>query len=193
MGTAVVNNSQAVAPARRPEFRTRSGKSFDFFEPHKNEMTIEVIAHALSNICRFGGHTSTFYSVAQHSVLVSYVVPAEDAYDGLMHDAAEAFTGDIASPLKELLPDFRDIERRVEAAVWGHFGVTMPLPRSVKDADLALLVTECRDLMPDGPDGRLTIDGIEPLCIAISPLNPGDARALFLNRYRELRARKERA
>lgn len=164
-----------------------SGRFFNFLQPWKNEFSIQEIAHSLSNLCRFTGHCKKFYSVAQHSVLVSWTVEPEFAYDALMHDAHEAFIGDMASPLKALIPEYREIENRVQAAVRARFGVSDPLPDDVKHADLVLLATEQRDLMAPPAHLWQGTAGIVPLDIAIVPMPPAEACSMFIDRYHYLR------
>lgn len=175
-----------VAHIKGPIIMLASGQYFDLEAPESSAFTIDDIAHALSQICRYTGHCREFYSVAQHSVLVSHAVPDEHALAGLMHDASEAFIGDVSKPLKMLLPDYKRIEDRVEHAVFARFGLPSKLPRCVKDADLVLLRTEQRDLMgADGHNWSFT-EGVMPLPDRIKPLAPSDAKMLFLSRFAEL-------
>lgn len=141
---------------------------FDFANPEASVIDPRDIAHALSMLCRFTGHTRQFYSVAQHCVLTSYLVPPEHAFAALMHDAHEAFVGDVSSPLKAMCPDYKAIEDRCEAAVAARFGLTTPWPDEIKHADLVMLATEKRDLMAAADHTWALLDGIEPSETAIT-------------------------
>lgn len=177
-----------------PAILTHGGRYFDFTNPDPRSIDVHDIAVALSRICRFTGHPKRFYSVAQHSVLVSHLVPREYALQGLLHDAAEAYLGDVSSPLKQLLPDYKVIERRVERTIALAFGIPYPLHPSIKEADLWALVTERQDLMPDPlPCYRVTdavawswTEGIEPIPGGIPAFAPEVAEAAFLARYAEI-------
>jgi 5'-deoxynucleotidase YfbR-like HD superfamily hydrolase len=171
-----------------PSILTSAGREFDFVDPETNEFGIQEIAHALSHICRFTGHVKKFYSVAQHSVYVSKLVPQEQALEGLLHDAAEAFLGDVASPLKRLLPDYKRIEARVDAVVMARFGLPAELSKNVKHADMVMLKTEQRDLMLpplDGWPANHFVD-IEPAKFRITPMSSAAAKSLFIKRFMQL-------
>ena len=165
---------------------TFSGHDFDLLDPEASVWSIIDIAHGLSNLCRFGGHNSTFYSVAQHSVVMSRHVPERLALAALFHDAAEAFVGDMPSPLKALLEDYRAIEARTQAAILRRLGLPQDLPPEIKEADRVLLATERRDLLPPGASTWPVLTGVEPLVERIVPLAPPQARAAFLARAVEL-------
>lgn len=169
-----------------PNILTATGRYFSFVDPEASEFDIRDIAHALSNTCRFAGHVRSFYSVAQHSDMVSRLVPPEMALAGLLHDAAEAFIGDVTRPLKQLLPEYKTIERRVERAVFRRFGLPETLPPEVKRADMVMLATERRDLMPDNDVFWPILEGVEPLWATLHPQAPAIACANFLHRYEQL-------
>lgn len=165
---------------------TRSGRHFSFTEFSASDLHISDIATALSNTCRFAGHLDKFYSVAQHSVLCSELVAPELAFEALMHDASEAYLGDVTAPLKALLPDYRAIEKQVNNLIRVRYGLPVTESREVKQADLIMLATERRDFgLDDGTPWPL-IEGIPPASFVISPLPPELARLLFLRRFYEL-------
>ena len=98
---------------------TYSGKQFYLDGTDTDSIVIEDIAHALANLCRYNGHTNRFYSVAEHSVLVSYAVPKEYALWGLMHDASEAYLSDIPRPFKAMIANYKTMEEhRPQHASW---------------------------------------------------------------------------
>jgi uncharacterized protein len=168
-----------------PWIQTFSGRRFSPIKPNPDAIVIQDIAQALSNICRFTGHCS-FYSVAQHSVLVSYICNQENALYGLLHDASEAYCQDIASPIKKTteFSQYRKIEERLRLAVCKRFNLPETEPADVKKADLLLLATEARDLMsPLHSDWVLKY---RPLPFKIEPLLPADAKKLFMDRFNEL-------
>ena len=166
-----------------------SGRLFDFAAPESNEITLEDIAHGLAHTCRYAGQCDGFYSVAEHCVHVSRVVPFAELA-GLFHDAAEAFMGDVSAPLKRLLPEYRALEKRVERAVFNWFGIEWPLPTEVKAADLSVMAAELQILMPPGTNAWLQDTDIVPAKVRIARLPPDRAKALFLDRYAELRGER---
>jgi 5'-deoxynucleotidase YfbR-like HD superfamily hydrolase len=170
---------------------TASGHYFDFIDLQRNVILIEDIAHGLANLCRFNGHCREFYSVAQHSVAVSRIVPPEFALAGLLHDAAEAYIGDVTKPLKMMLPQYQQIEREVEASVFAAFGLPPKLNPCIKHADLVLLATEQRDLMNHRNQVWTSIRGVEPLAKTIVPMTPKDAREEFLAEFHRLTRRMQ--
>lgn len=164
---------------------TYTGTAFKPLDPDPALISIEDIAHALANSCRFTGHVREFYSVAQHSVLCSEIVPDELALTALLHDASEAYLSDISRPIK-MQPEFGDVykkyEVRLEKAVAERFGLTYPWPDEVKWADNVLLRTEQRDLMPE----LFRHAGEDYLDQAITPWSPRDAEDVFLATYERL-------
>ena len=170
----------------RPDILTVSGCYFNLLDPTDNVIRVTDIAHALSHVCRFAGHTTEFYSVAQHCVLASLIVAPEFALAALFHDAAEAYIGDITRPLKQLLPDYKTIEERIERDIFQKLGLPPELPPEVHHADLVMLATEQRDLMPDHDDVWRQIAHIDPLPETIEPWPPFTAATYFIERYRQL-------
>jgi hypothetical protein len=176
----------AVKVGVGPTIMLRGGTWFDFCAPNSSDFTIEDIAHGLANICRYSGQCRNFYSVAEHSILVSDTAKGFE-FEGLMHDAAEAFLGDITRPLKQMLPEFKRIEADVERAILDRFGIKGPIPPQVKQADLRVLAAEQNQIMPEGTDGWVRGQKVEPAPIVVRHLPPNEARRLFLDRFELLR------
>jgi len=165
---------------------TFTGKHFDFAAPAVEGICIEDIAQALSHECRFAGHLQAFYSVAQHCVLASHLVPAEFALEALLHDATEAYCKDIPAPLKRLLPDYQAIEDQVDAIIRLRFGLPLTKDVAIKYADLVMLATERRDLVIHKNESWPMLEGIPAADFAINPLPPAIARTIFMQRFHEL-------
>jgi hypothetical protein len=168
---------------KAPWIQTYTGRRFNPTCPNPEAIVIQDIAHALSMQCRFSGHCREFYSVAQHSVLVSHTCNFEDALWGLLHDASEAYLIDVPRPLKQSgkFQAYIDFETVMQKAVCQRFGLDEQEPSSVKRADKILLATEARDLMsPLHPDWR---QPMEPLPFIIEPWEPARAKKEFLKRY----------
>lgn len=164
--------------------QTYTGRQFWPIDPRPEEIFIEDIAHSLSLICRFSGHCREFYSVAQHSVMVSYLVPEEDALWGLMHDASESYLSDIARPVKPFVENYKNLELGIEKVIAERYGMCWPMPASVKVADTIMLATEARDMMlPPADDWFLDQ---EPHPDKIVPVGPHDAELMFYRRFVEL-------
>lgn len=165
-----------------------SGAMFDYNAPEKSDVQIDDIAHALSNVCRFAGHIRHFYSVAQHALNVSYLVPREHALAGLLHDTSEAFTNDLPTPLKIAFPVFKELEVRIETAMAAKFGFEFPLHESVKYADLQMLLIEKEDLRQDFSNWAV-LEGVErprSKLLWMQETTPAEAKRRFLARYDEL-------
>jgi hypothetical protein len=183
-------------PAPGPYLQTVSGRWVNPFDPDPSQLDAGDIARALANQCRFGGHCRVFYSVAQHSVIVSELVEqrggdAEDAFAALMHDATEAYLGDMPHPLKHrsaLGAAFKAAEVELEQAIRDHFRIKPDVPE-IKRVDRALLATERRAFSAEDwhwPE----LEGVEPLELDLSAWSPDEAAQAFARRYAELDARR---
>lgn len=161
--------------------RLHSGKQFHILKPRVEEIDIKDISWALSHLCRFTGHTRCFYSVAQHCCHVSDLLPEPLRLRGLLHDASEAYANDIASPVKQYLPQYKELEERIEHVIARRFGYRLPYPAALWTADLTMLVTEMRDLMTRQDYKRLPYT---PLPERINPWTPIKARREFLKRFK---------
>lgn len=195
----VLNNSgeadvcgyqKAVRRYRGPHVETYSGRPFYIFNPKKKDIFYQDIAHGLSLLCRYNGATRKFYSVAEHSINVSYAVPKEDALWGLLHDAAEAYIGDMVRPLKKHIPEFSRIEDDILKAVAEKYGLPEDIPKSVIEADTRILFDEREYLMQKRTSTSIKWDidktELRPLGIAISGYKPELVEKIFNSRLREL-------
>lgn len=170
---------------RGPWIHTWGGGRFYYLDPNPEEVFIEDIAHALSLQCRFNGHTTLHYSVAEHSILVSDMVysktnDVEVAMAALLHDAAETYIGDVVSPLKTLLTEFKQVEARVEKCVAAKFGLDYPWDEEIHLADKAVLAMEFRSVAPFADED-----------MARAPLSSTNSERRFLEKYAHLSALRD--
>lgn len=180
-----------IKTAVGPTILLQSGTYFDLLDPANSAFTIEDIAHGLSLTCRFAGQCRQFYSVAEHSLHASNLVAPEFQLRALMHDAAEAFIGDVTRPLKSILPDYKAIERTIEAAIMDRFGTGDWNVPQVKQADLQMLHAEQEAMMPHHSDQWPTSEGIaDEAVVTFRYWTPNVARTSFLLRYAQLSGRK---
>lgn len=179
-----------------------SGARFHMYDPKPGEFDINDIARALSKACRYGGHLKRrelFYSVAQHSVLVCDVVTQRypDDYrlqmQALLHDAAEAYIGDLPHPIKVHMPQFQELDNFLTAKVFTAFGVDWngpePMPPAIKDVDRHIVRDEGDVLLPDASDGFKWWHEYDTLGLTIRPWVMQGAEKAFLDRYTSLRAK----
>lgn len=157
--------------------RTFSGLYMNVMEPTEEMICIEDIAHALSHQCRFAGHLSEFYSVAQHSWMCAQVAEEPDKLAGLLHDASEAYLLDIPSPIKKHLSNYKEIEDRLMRLIAKKFGFEYPLSDHIKRIDAMLLEQEWKDyVLRESPD-------------APRPFTHAWAKSKFLNLFSGLTAK----
>lgn len=180
-------------PARKGSFMlTYTGRAFFPYDLREEDFCIEDIAHALAMLCRYGGHCRKFYSIAEHSVLISRMVSKEHALCGLMHDATEAYLVDMPRPIKVGFPQYKEMEAKLWAVISRRFGLPLELPQEVHDVDHQALFHEHAALMPPVPEGLEWGMGLTKPDLLRADLIKGwcwqDAERFFLNRYKELTA-----
>lgn len=168
--------------------QTFTGRVFRPFEPDIDHVDILDIAHALSLICRFGGHTFGHYSVAEHCVLMSYAVRPENALWALLHDATEAYMGDVIRPVKRHLPDYVAAEDRLMRVICDRFGLPPDPPQEVQDADNRILLDERDVVLPNRPAVSWgAVEDLEPLRVHVEGWSPVRAEMEYLARFNALR------
>jgi len=161
-----------------------SGRAFHFGNPRVEEVHIEDIAHALSLLCRFGGHCREFYSVADHSIRCAENVPKEFRLEALLHDATEAYIVDMPRPIKYVLKEYKVVEDNIDKVIRQKFGLPDTISPEVKEIDARMLSTERRDLMkPSELEWHKMLDPIDQI---VYPRTPKESYNDFLEMFKEL-------
>ena len=175
----------------KPSIGLASGVEFDLLNPTHDMIRWTDIALGLSKCARYTGQCNGLYSVARHSVIMSLHCPKEYALEALMHDAAEAFLGDCATPLKQLLPRFKMIENKILGVIYDVAGLPRaseddPVSETIHYWDQQMFLNEWRQLMP-------RVDWVDhPLpenLIRIDSCNFANWQtdySLWLNRFKDL-------
>lgn len=180
--------------------QTFTGRRFYPTSPRAEDVDPVDIAHALSLLCRYGGHTSKFYSVAEHCWLMSYAVEPQYALAALLHDATEAYVCDVPRPLKKSLTGYKEIENRVWREIVQRFGIQdlldegagdsplweYELPAAVHEADNRILLDEKAALMAPTEHEWPGVEGLTPLGVHISGWAPYVIEREYLDRLEEL-------
>lgn len=156
------------------KIRTFTGKYVDIFDPKPEMFCIQDIAHSLSFQCRFSGHLPKFYSVCQHSIECFNMASKENKLEALLHDATEAYMLDIPKPIKEHLPDYKEMENRLAMVLASVFGFQYPFPAEIKFIDETMLVKEWYSIM-QGTGAPMSI------------LPMDDAKDKFLEIYNQIK------
>ena len=165
---------------------TYTGKRFDVPVPKPEQIDIVDIANQLHRVPRFCGATMTPYSVCQHSILVARLLPKELKFQGLMHDATEAYIGDLATPFKALCTDYKIMEGYIWEVIAAKYNLPSTLDPAVKAADKIAYYMERSKLMPEHPH---LDDGLSPSFTPNSPVPwqlQGIAVSVFLEMFKEL-------
>jgi len=166
--------------------QTFTGKPFYPLAPTMDSIDIVDIAHSLSLTCRFAGHVSTFYSVAEHCVLLSYAVAPENALWALLHDATEAYVGDMVWPLKEEVPQYKAIEDDLMRVICAKYGLPLAQPAQVLEYDRRIVIDERDWLMALPPLPWPALEGFAPLGVKIQHWNPDLAEIKYHERFTQL-------
>ncbi len=171
-----------------------TGGRFYFNKP---AFDLGAIAHSLSHVCRFTGHCRKFYSVAEHSVLVSRIMEdmgLGDPLEGLLHDGVESVLADVARPIKSLLKDYNALEAALDVAMRKQFALPEQMTDGCKRADTIALMIEAREIMPNKganfeniPDEDLL--AAKKASYMIMAWSPENARERFMTRMHDIRRR----
>lgn len=180
-----------LSGAKNSWMGTYTGKRFYPFNPKAEDISIEDIAHALSNSTRFGGHMDQFYSVAQHSYLgvsfmVAHGVESKVQKQFLLHDATEAYIGDMVRPMKIYFPEFKHIEDAIWEVIADKFNVDVNFDLLVKEVDNIMCMWEKRDLLPRSEPWSNMPDISRYDLFKISCHDPSKAKKEFLKEFARL-------
>jgi uncharacterized protein len=172
--------------------KVAAGHYVDLVHPDPDSIEIKSIASALSKVCRFGGHCPQFYSVAEHSIHATALACSE-GYTGdallavFLHDAAEAYIGDMVKPLKVTMPQYGEAEQRIEAAIQAAFGVDFTKWMDViKRFDRAMLKAEKVTMWPEDTEKWAGFSEIEDRVVKFQFWEPSQAEMQFLAMARTL-------
>lgn len=164
--------------------RLYSGGKFSFLHPKSSQIHIKDIVHCLSLIQRYNAHTKIPYSVLNHLIICHDYAPEKYKKEALSHDFSEAYLCDIPSPLKILIPQYKEIELRVEKVMAKKFNLVFPFPSEIKIIDLTVRATEQRDLMR-GKDYKYSL--YLPYDKKIKPLSTEKCKEEFMKRFNKLK------
>ena len=179
--------------------RLYSGKYLDLADPRPEDFTLADVARGLSHVCRFGGQVERFYSVAEHSYHCAYLALTDGrgpsvALACLMHDAAEAFVGDIVKPLKVMLRGYDEVEKAVERAIARKWGIDFDIAAGVvKEIDRSMLIAERRALFSSDKVKWTGEDTVRKVHVNIGCWDPDLAMRLFIQQAKELGVVSEEA
>lgn len=190
-----IEKDELEAIGTEPWMETFSGKKFFLFDKEGlDQIDIYDIAHSLALNCRYNGHCSRFYSVAEHSVLMSYLVPEGLELEGLLHDSTEAYLSDIVRPFKRVMPMYQDIENTLYTRIASKYGLADKIHAETKEVDLAICKLEAETLMMSkgkgwGLDSSVITNELLEEKSGYSKIpcwSPEQAEQEFLSRFYEL-------
>jgi hypothetical protein len=173
--------------------QTYSGRQFFPLDPRVEDFALVDIASGLAKECRYAGQCLEFYSVAEHSILMTLEAERlgfslRDRRAALFHDGSEGIgLRDMARPIKPMLSNYKTIESgiMIKIAAWADFD--WPLPAHVKALDERIGLTEEVQIMSEKPaPWRTNFDAVDPLPVSLMLLSPRDAMARFIHEANRL-------
>ncbi len=166
--------------------QTFTGRAFYPLSPRAEEVDSLDIAHSLSLLCRYNGHVQRFYSVAEHCVVMSKAVSPQNALAALLHDATEAYAGDLIRPIKAAMPEYRKMEDRLATVICSRYDIVSIYPDEVKQADTRILLDERKALLRTPPQSWGYVEGVDPLGVNVDGWLPEHAEEMYLDRLYQL-------